>query len=49
MPLVWDDEIWSIKGDGEYDKNKYAIVRKLFIQLAKTTQPSNVSIWKVNN
>lgn len=36
MPFIWDDLYWHVVGNNEeYDKNRFAVVRKLFIQLNK--------------
>lgn len=33
MPFIWDDRDWKLIGDDEdYDKHRFVVVRKLFVQ-----------------
>lgn len=51
MPFIWDDLYWHIVSkDEEYDRNRFAVVRTLFVQLnAKYYYYAKVSHWSICN
>lgn len=41
MPFIWDDYEWKIlEDDEEYDKDRFVIVRKLFVRRKSSSEVS---------